>query len=160
MRYVNKVLLGLLLSVFMCASIVSAQMNLDEIPIFGPDDTLEDIRDKIEENGFQFTVDNNWVYDMSREEKDILFSRRPSAGSVEPAGDLGPLEKHLGLDVLPDSFDWRSHNGHSYIGSIRNQGSCGSCYAFGANAAAEGTYNVANGLVDGNCVDFSESFII
>ena len=43
--------------------------------------------------------------------------------------------------ALPASFDWRSYNGHSYIGTPRNQGGCGSCYSFGAAAAAEGSYN-------------------
>jgi C1A family cysteine protease len=62
--------------------------------------------------------------------------------------------------TLPSSFDWRNYNGHSYIGGVRDQGGCGSCYSFGANACAEGTYNVANGLYDANCVNLSESFII
>lgn len=61
---------------------------------------------------------------------------------------------------IPSAFDWRDKNGHSYIGGIRDQGSCGSCYAFAACAAAEGVYNWANGLYDENCADFSESFVI
>jgi len=61
--------------------------------------------------------------------------------------------------AIPESFDWRSYNGHSYIGAVRNQGSCGSCYSFGANACAEGVYNFANSLYDANCIDLSESFI-
>jgi C1A family cysteine protease len=60
----------------------------------------------------------------------------------------------------PTSFDWRSYNGHSYIGPIRDQGSCGSCYAFGATACAEGTYNFATGKYDSNTSDFAESYII
>ena len=60
----------------------------------------------------------------------------------------------------PISFDWRNVNGHSYIGAIRDQGNCGSCYAFGALASAEGVYNIATGNFDDNCVDFSESFLI
>ncbi len=62
--------------------------------------------------------------------------------------------------TLPASFDWRAHNGHAYIGPVRDQGYCGSCYAFAANAAAEGAYNRTMLLYDGNCADFSESFII
>ncbi len=61
---------------------------------------------------------------------------------------------------LPAAFDWRDKNGYSYIGGIRDQGYCGSCYAFAACAAAEGVYNWANGYYNENCADFSESFVI
>lgn len=90
-------------------------------------------------------------------------------------GDQMLLEsKHEGKDVfqtakvdpnfkvarsLPTSFDWRSYNGHSYIGGVRDQGSCGDCYAFGAAACAEGTYNFATGKYDSNTADFSEGYI-
>ncbi len=60
---------------------------------------------------------------------------------------------------LPTSFDWRSYNSHSYIGAIHDQGNCGSCYAFGATACAEGTYNFATGNYDNNVADFSEAYI-
>ena len=61
--------------------------------------------------------------------------------------------------ATPTSFDWRSYNGHSYIGAVRDQGNCGSCYTFGANACAEGTYNFATGSYDSNTADFSEAYI-
>ncbi|MDY6954345.1 MAG: C1 family peptidase, partial [Thermodesulfobacteriota bacterium] len=127
---------------------------------FEPGDTIEEIREKIEHNGYSFTVDNNWVYDMDRETKGRFFSRYaplvPRAYSR--SDDIGPLANHL-QDALPATFDWRNHNGRSYIGSVRDQGNCGSCYAFGACAAAEGTYNYAMGLHDANSVDFSEAFV-
>lgn len=138
-----------------------AEVRSDYVQSFGDDDSLETIRTKINHNGYSFTVDHNWVYDMPPEMKEEFFSRH--AGPVPPgdveSGDIGPLQEHLGK-ALPASFDWRSYGGHSYIGPIRDQGSCGSCYAFGACAAAEGTYNYANGLYDALCSDFSESFII
>ena len=62
--------------------------------------------------------------------------------------------------TIPDSFDWRNRDGHTYIGSVRDQGSCGACYAFGAAAAAEGTYNFATKRYDTQCIDFSEAFIV
>jgi C1A family cysteine protease/chitodextrinase len=60
---------------------------------------------------------------------------------------------------LPSEFDWRNYNGHTYIGDPRDQGGCGSCYAFGASAAAEGAYNFATGSYDSNTADFSEGWI-
>ena len=63
-------------------------------------------------------------------------------------------------EPLPSSFDLRDINGRSYIGPVRDQGDCGSCYSFGALAASESVYNRYHGLYDDAAVDLSESFII
>ena len=132
-----------------------------EILRFEPGDTLEEIRAKIEYNGYEFTVDNNWVFDMQAEEKRELFSRSAPLfpQMLDGYDGVSPLTRRLGERPLPSSFDWRDYNGHSYIGPIRDQGNCGACYAFGACAAAEGAYNWANSKYDGNCADFSEAFV-
>lgn len=44
--------------------------------------------------------------------------------------------------LLPKSFDWRDINGTNYVSPIRNQGSCGSCYAFASMALAEARVRV------------------
>lgn len=38
---------------------------------------------------------------------------------------------------LPNEFDWRNVDGKNYVSPIRNQGGCGSCYAFGTLAMFE-----------------------
>ncbi len=86
----------------------------------------------------------------------ILESKGPSEGAYATAVED---ENFTVLASLPTTFDWRNYNGHSYIGGVRNQGGCGSCYAFGASACAEGVYNVATGSYDNNTADFSESYI-
>ena len=43
----------------------------------------------------------------------------------------------LKAQVLPEEFDWRNVDGKNYVSPIRNQGSCGSCYAFGTMAMFE-----------------------
>lgn len=138
----------------------------DIIP-FEPDDTLEEIQEKIEHNGYSFTVDHNWVFDMSQEEKARYFTRRKST-ELKPypmSKGLGPLEDKLGRQALPGSFDWRNYYDAdldatvSYIGPVRNQGGCGSCYSFGATAALEGAYNFVTKRYNDNAADFSEAFL-
>ena len=62
--------------------------------------------------------------------------------------------------TLPSAFDLRDIDGHSYIGAVRDQGQCGSCWAFGTLAAAESTWNRAHNLYDEQAIDFSEAFLI
>ena len=43
----------------------------------------------------------------------------------------------LEASELPEEFDWRNVSGYNYVSPIRNQGDCGSCYAFGTLAMFE-----------------------
>jgi cathepsin C len=38
---------------------------------------------------------------------------------------------------LPRSFDWRNVDGVNYVSEVRNQGACGSCYAFSSMGMLE-----------------------
>ncbi|MFC1453785.1 C1 family peptidase [Verrucomicrobiota bacterium] len=108
--------------------------------------------------------------DLMEQKGLFLFDETVKAGKKSSIGgdvranrdeDMLKIYEVMGeAKQIPASFDWRTNSNHSYIGPIRDQGSCGSCYAFAANAAAECTYNWAMGKYDSNCVDFSESYII
>jgi C1A family cysteine protease len=153
-----KASIKVVLSVFIVNTLlfsVSAQNKLR----FQAGDDLATIRSKIKANNYKFTVKENWVTKLSKEQRAKMFSRHPGkVKEVAAVPDSGPLLKHLGKELDP-AFDWRDVGGKSYIGAIRNQGSLGSCYAFGACATAEGVYNYATGNYDENCADFSESYI-
>ncbi len=160
LRYIH--IAGVIVFCFglLCLSVVPSLGADEKIP-FLPGDTIAEIEAKIEANGYNFKVAPNWVTRLPAAAKERLFSRRMPALSNFRQGSsftASPLVVRSVVE-LPEQFDWRDYQGHSYIGPIRDQGGCGACYAFGACAAAEGAYNVATGKYDGNCLDLSEAFL-
>lgn len=127
---------------------------------FEPGDSLEQIEEKIRVNGYSFRVNHNWVFDLPAGEKELLRGRRMQTPTAEQkqASSLRPRVR-LARRALPAAFDLRNYSGRSYIGPVRDQGPIGSCYSFGAAAAAESTYNMATQRFDGDTADFSESYI-
>jgi C1A family cysteine protease len=45
---------------------------------------------------------------------------------------------------IPTSFDWRNVNGSNWVTPIKDQGQCGSCWAFAAIGSVEAKINIAN----------------
>ena len=56
--------------------------------------------------------------------------------ALNPEADQAAIEP-LGL---PAAFDWRSSPGYSAVTPVKNQASCGSCWAFGNMGAIESNY--------------------
>ena len=44
--------------------------------------------------------------------------------------------------ILPQKWDWRNVDGKNWLNAVRDQHPCGTCWAFSAVGAVEGTYNV------------------
>ncbi|RHY25038.1 hypothetical protein DYB32_008546 [Aphanomyces invadans] len=56
-------------------------------------------------------------------------------------------------DGVPDSWDWRKHNA---VTPVKNQGQCGSCWAFSAVASLESAYALSTGTLE----SFSEQELV
>lgn len=85
-------------------------------------------------------------------------------GAREPASsaDLPRSESSAGparLAGLPSSLDWRSYNGRNYISPIRNQGNCGSCWAFPPVAGIEARLLMTEDR-PGSFVNLSEQLVL
>ncbi len=96
-------------------------------------------------------MEQNGDVDMN-DQSDVEF-----AIVAEPEEESASLRAGI---TLPTSFDMRNYNGKNYVNPIRNQQSCGACYAFATAACSEVVYNRATGSVGNNMKKFSESFIM
>ncbi|HME41928.1 MAG TPA: C1 family peptidase, partial [Syntrophorhabdales bacterium] len=67
-------------------------------------------------------------------------------------GESGPTGS------APTGFDWRS-NGGNYVTSVKNQGSCGACWAFATTGATESATLIANQSPNVD-LDLSEQVLI
>ena len=76
-----------------------------------------------------------------------LEERRMRLGGYVPLEE--DLDKYAAVAKrakLPSSMDWRSKSGKNYMTTVKDQASCGSCWAFSAIGTMEATYNVEKGL--------------
>jgi len=59
----------------------------------------------------------------------------------------------------PSSIDWRDHDGYDWVTPVKNQGGCGSCWAFGAVAAVEAVVQIKSGDPFMN-LNLSEEYLV
>jgi PKD repeat protein len=101
--------------------------------------TLDQMRMEIARQGYNFTVGTSAVSDLPLEYL---------CGLVEPPDwrETGNFDNgYGGLLGAPASWDWRTQG---VVTPIQNQGSCGSCWAFGTIGSYESCVAVAGGGLD------------
>ncbi|CAF0785362.1 unnamed protein product [Brachionus calyciflorus] len=90
------------------------------------------------------SIQSSWTathYDFLNEMKisDLIKMAGGKKSNIISRPKPSPIDKETQIlaSKLPDEFDWRNVSGVNYISPIRNQGSCGSCYAFASMAMNE-----------------------
>ncbi|TDR82043.1 C1 family peptidase [Paludibacterium purpuratum] len=80
-------------------------------------------------------------------------------GSHNLPSFTNPAFEHPGAAALPAQYDWRNVSGRNYVSSIKNQGQCGSCWAFAVTAALESKAMINNNAPGSN-LDLSEQIVL
>ncbi len=113
--------------ILLIAGLAFAQMDIDAL------------NRELDKKGASWSAAENWITELPPEERKMLLGEtgiEPDIPRSEPKGTKATLD-------LPASFDWRSHEGRNWMTGVKNQGSCGSCWAFGTVGQWEASINIA-----------------
>lgn len=131
-----------------CFILLSSQNNANA------SDEIEQIKQAINNKGAKWTAGENWVTQLSPEQ------RRQLLGAI-----LEPIDPSMAelltiplVDSLPSRLDWRDNNGN-WVTPPKNQGQCGSCWDFSAVGEIESWWKIYNNELD-SMIDLSEQFIL
>jgi len=101
-----------------------------------------------------FTLAMNLFADLSVEEFAQLYLQPKFNASALPQVNL-----HEDDGVKADTIDWRTKGA---VTAVKNQGQCGSCWAFSTTGSVEGVYQISKGQLisssEQQLVDCSRSF--
>jgi len=114
--------------------------------------------------GLSYKLRLNQFGDMNEDEF-RKYVHGPSGSCVRPPKSKesnNKLAKNIKSPNAPASIDWTDYNGYDYVTPVKNQGSCGSCWAFATTGSLECRYAINKGelisLSEQQLVDCSDSY--
>ncbi len=107
---------------------------------------IQSLERRAKAEGWTFTVGENEA---------TRYPLSALCGTVPPPGWVDPPAATAGVQTvtLPSTFDWRQYGG---VTPIKNQASCGSCWAFAAVGSVEAVIRLNLGII----VDLSEQWLV
>ncbi len=87
------------------------------------------------------------------------LSQKATKGSIPMVGSEPDQNQAPITGTPPSSFDWRNSNGQNWMTSVKDQGGCGSCWAFSTVGTVEGTYNIESGNPNLD-LDLAEEYLV
>jgi PKD repeat protein len=125
---------------------------------------IDRINQTIAEKGLNWKAGNTSVSALSFDERNRLYGEGtfPAgfeyySGGILEAGRS--LKGSMVTSPMADQWDWRNRHGKNWVSPVKNQASCGSCWAFAATGAMEAQVNVFYNQAGTN-VDLAEQELL
>jgi len=116
--------------------------------------SVTQIQQAINEKNAAWQAEENHMTRLSVHERKQRLGARIVPDDVE----VSQLLSLPATEELPEKFDWREHNGN-WVTPVRDQGACGSCWAFSAVAQVESWWMLYNNDPNMN-IDLSEQYCV
>jgi len=120
-------------------------------------DELEQIRHEIKARNAKWHADETSVSRLTMKEKKMRLGHKDDGGLEAIVGDTSTSVPLATVEGAPSTLDWRNVGGISYVSPVKNQSSCGSCWAFAVTAGLESQAMIGT---NGTQVDLSEQILV
>jgi C1A family cysteine protease len=122
---------------------------------FASQEEIDDINNAIKAKGAQWTAGETSISKLSKEERKMRLGLiKPNAHQSDAAAAPDMFSSAM-TTAAPASFDWKALG---YVTPVRDQGNCGSCWAFATTAALESNLMSKGMIID--AADCAEQILV
>lgn len=148
---------------FFTVSLMVLYVTINAVPAQDEKDIIQRVRAAIAMSGADWQAGETSMTALTKEER-----QRRLGALIPRIEEPKKMITSTPLVSTPSHMDWRNQMGANFISSVKNQGSCGSCWAFAVVAVMEAMYNIENSTPYGQSniigqnfeLDLSEQFLV